>query len=137
MEVSRESVEVSRRSVEDSGESVVVFLGFSLFFLVFHRFSCFFITLLGFSLFVIVFHCFLSLFIVSTKIQLLEVIGKFFPTFGGSQLQSVVVCGSMWQSLAVSGSFNFYKLIISIGLSAAGAKADCTKADCALPTILS
>ena len=48
-------------------------------------------------------------------------------TFGGSQLQS----------LAVSGSFNFYKLIISIGLSAAGAKADCTKADCALPTILS
>ena len=43
----------------------------------------------------------------------------------------------MWQSLAVRGSFNFYKLIISIGLSAAGAKADCAKADCALPTILS
>ena len=51
------------------------------------------------------------------------------------------------QSVAVSGSFNFYKLIISIVLSAAGAKAecakadcakaDCAKADCALSTILS
>ena len=44
--------------------------------------------------------------------------------------------------MAVCDSFNFYKLIISIGLSAAGAKADgvkaeCAKADCALSTILS
>ena len=49
----------------------------------------------------------------------------------GSLWQSVAVCGSLWQSVTVSDSFNFYKLIISIGLSAAGAKADC-----ALSTIL-
>ena len=32
--------------------------------------------------------------------------------------------GSQWRSVTVSCSFNYYKLIISIGLSAAGAKAD-------------
>ena len=50
--------------------------------------------------------------------------------------------GAKGGKLMQIGSFNFYKLIISIGLSAAGAKADCVKADCvkaecALSTILS
>ena len=62
--------------------------------------------------------------------KLLEMIGNFWQL-------SVAVSGSLWPSVAVSGSFNFFKLIISIGLSAAGAKADCANADCALPTILS
>ena len=35
------------------------------------------------------------------------------------------------------GSLNFYKFIIINGLSTAGAKADCVKAECALSTILS
>ena len=60
----------------------------------------------------------------------------------GSLWQSVAVCGCQWQSVAVCDSFNFYKLIINIGLSAAGAKADgvkagCAKANCALSIILS
>ena len=67
---------------------------------------------------------------------------KLLVNFGNFQWQSVAVCGNMWPPVAVSHSFNFYKLKISIGLSAAGAKADCAKADCAkadcaLPTILS
>ena len=41
-----------------------------------------------------------------------------------SLLQYVAVCGSLWRSMAVC-----CKLIISSGLSAAGAKADRVKAD--------
>ena len=50
----------------------------------------------------------------------------------GSLCQSVTVGGSLLHNVTVCGSFKFYKLIISISLSAAGAKADR-----ALPTILS
>ena len=57
----------------------------------------------------------------------------------GSVWYSVADCGILWQSVADCGSllqsvayFNFYKLTISISLSAAG-----TRADRALPTILS
>jgi len=50
----------------------------------------------------------------------------------GSQWQSVAVSGSQWQSVAVCGSLNFYRSIITTGLSAAGAKTNS-----ALPTILS
>ena len=50
----------------------------------------------------------------------------------GSQWQSVAVSCSQWQSVAVCGSLNFYRSIITTGLSAAGAKTNS-----ALPTILS
>ena len=62
----------------------------------------------------------------------------------GSQWQSVAVIGSQWQSVAVScsqwhwqsvavcGSLNFYRSIITTSLSAAGAKTNS-----ALPTIIS
>ena len=58
-------------------------------------------------------------------------------TYGNLWKLLEIIGGSQWPSVAVRGSFNFYKLIKSIGLSAAGAKVDCAKADCALPTILS
>ena len=50
----------------------------------------------------------------------------------GNQWQSLAIGGSQWQSVAVCGSLNFYRSIITTGLSAAGAKTNS-----ALPTILS